>query len=223
MGFKVRLDIEMEMVFLENIVAKYIDPLEDVVYVAGKRNPLTHTKDIEVYKKNGLCSLIPYYPILSIPVLDTLFDMVIGNFNTYSDVITHNPLMDGGVNLYPNSNVTDALIDYIPDMTVKDYTIAKGYVSSIARKILTVAENNENKLLGLDIESENYEVVVGEDILSFRYKEALNSKRIAKEEAGCDHGSCDPEIMASMINGIYNVEESNEMFKKNLGRTMYAY
>jgi len=175
----VKIDIDMELVFLEAIFRKYIALPEGVYYTNSSRLPLLDGKLINAHKMYGSSSQKPHFPVLVLPFLGELFDILAKDNNPNYNLSTKNPLANDSMlvkkfyDVPKGEEIEHVLLKYIPNILHKDYDDALSYISRISSTLINVFNNNPTYIHQLDLTGMDILIIVNEDILTYRYKEAL--------------------------------------------------
>lgn len=172
------LGIDMEMMFMENIVVKYIPLADNVLYTKDSRYPIMKRKNIDKYHKLNMISDKPYYPILVIPMIVELIEILATDMNPHKELLRCNPLIDRDkyTPIYScGKSIVDEIVQkHIPNISSDDYMELYKYVYLISNKILSILEMNPLAIYKFDLESPVIKLIICEDIITYRYFEAMD-------------------------------------------------
>jgi len=186
---KVELDIDINLIFMEHILAKYLEYPEDGLYVKGKRFPIKDRMNIDKYNKLGILNNVPFHPLLSAVLIKDIFFNIAAANNPYRYLLHNNPLIEdytknAGIKFYPDyysGEIDDYIIDTVENITVSDMEYIKIHINQISNKILDIISDKPSLIFEIDIETNRCFLLIGEDVMSYRYKEALTHKEISDE------------------------------------------
>lgn len=180
---EVVVDIEMDLVFMEHILCKYKTLPEDALYIIGKRYPIKDRVNITLYKNKDMLGNQPFYPILALGIVKTLVDIIAGDNNPYRELVNGNPLIENGegAQIYTTQEVSEIghiILEYYPMVTVEDYQSLVQYATIISDKITAIIIKNPTRIYRSDDETNQFKLLIGDDITTYRYYEALEHKKI---------------------------------------------
>lgn len=170
----------IELVFIENILAKYIGYADGCNYVKGLRYPIANKGLIAKYKKQGMLSKQPIYPIYSVELFKSIIELlVIDNSNHIDDFFT-NKLIGNTDSIYSDisrhCDIEKLVLDMVPTITKVDYNSIIKYFAKLISMAHDIIDNVIDNILVIDIESSYIEINVYSNILEYRYREACTHK-----------------------------------------------
>jgi len=185
LGIKAILDLNFELTFIENILIKYLKYPENGIYIKGIRHSITDKQLIRRMRKKGMLSNNPFHPIYSAELLSRIAYLTSYDLNPYRDIIRTNPLIKNGYNakeLYPCppkgvSTVQDIIIDFVHNITHSDYINILKYVNLVIDKLTVVFDENPSAVYYIDIDTDKFKIMIGDDVTKLRYYEALDSHK----------------------------------------------
>jgi len=168
----------IELIYIENILSKYIGYAENCYYAKGLRYPLEKNQDIDKYKKIGLLSKQPMHPIYAAELVKSITELYVVEHTNYKEDFFINKLLntDKQVKIYQDINrdttIEDIVLKMVPTITKIDYDDIIKYLSNIFKVIENIVISELDNILVVDIETSVIEINVYSNILAYRFEEA---------------------------------------------------
>ena len=178
------LDFNTHLFYAEEILKKYIDftPYKDfyndnLLYHKVFRLPIT---DRSIITNEKDISDKPFHPILAAMLLKNIALMMIRDENPNRKAIFYNELLGTIKPVYDMSweSSLDIYTDMFNGITEDDYTEVTKLLSKPLDEILNIINVDNEAIYSLDIESKFIILKRHENILAYRYTEALEVKHI---------------------------------------------
>ena len=169
--------VTIELVYIENILSKYIGYIEDCSYAKGLRYPLADNKDISKYKKTGMLSEQLIYPIYAAELIKSIIELYVVEYTNYKEDFFVNKLIDVNkqVRIYQDisrdTTIEDIILKMIPNITKVDYDDIIKYLPNITKVIENIVMSELDNIVIVDIETNIIEINVYSNILEYRFKE----------------------------------------------------
>ena len=169
--------VTIELVYIENILSKYIGYIEDCSYAKGLRYPLVSNKQINKYKKIGMISEQPIYPIYAAELIKSIIELYVVEHANYKDDFFSNKLLNTSnqVEIYQGINrdttLEDIVLEMVPTISKVDYDDIIKYLTNITKVIENIVMSELDNILIVDIETNIIEINVYSNILEYRFKE----------------------------------------------------
>jgi len=179
------LNIEFELRYMELILLKYLKYEPNTTYVSGIRFPPEDRSKFNAYKDLNMLSTHPYEPIFSAVLVKYIVEFVASNMNTYRSLLNANSLLPNpneAKSIYPNTDsveveLEDIVLDFIPGITHDDYKNVMNIVKPIITKIEQVISLKPEAIYSVDIETKEFVILECDDIVKFRFYEAMDAKK----------------------------------------------
>jgi len=184
--------IPIELIYIENILLKYIDYVDNCYYAKGLRYPLEKNKHIEKYKKLGMLSEQPIYPIYAAELIKTIIELYVVEHTNYKEDFFINKLLniDKQIKIYQDisrdTTVEDIILKMVPSITKVDYDSIIKYLSNIIKVIECIVTSELDNIVIVDIETSVIEINVYANILAYRFEEAYIYNKYNDIPMPCD-------------------------------------
>jgi len=203
--------VAIELIYIENILSKYIGYVEDCYYAKGLRYPLADNKDISKYKKTGMLSEQLIYPIYAAELIKSIIELYVVEYTNYKEDFFVNKLLDTSnqVKIYQDINrdttLEDIILKMVPTITKVDYNDIIKYLSNITKVIENIVTTEVDNIVVVDIETNIIEINVYSNILAYRFEEACIHNKYNNIIMPCDINYDMVDIDYTSLKGSYHV------------------
>ena len=173
-----RNGVPIELIYIENILSKYIGYVDNCYYAKGLRYPLENKKHIDKYKNADMLSEQPIYPIYAAELIKSIIELYVVEYTNYKEDFFVNKLIDVNkqVRIYQDisrdTTLEDIILKMIPNITKVDYDDIIKYLPNITKVIENIVMSELDNIVIVDIETNIIEINVYSNILAYRFEEA---------------------------------------------------
>ena len=170
------INIDYYMVMAERILRNYIDYVDNVYYIKGRREPLMDRRRIDKYIATGLAGKTPWHPVIVVPILEDFMELYQYGHCERPELFSVNPIEPGAV-IYRTPIDHDArsiLYSYSEDINEEDMGILiKIFDSVYAKWLAPIYSQHPEAIYTLNAMSDKYIILRHDTIQAFRFGELL--------------------------------------------------